>query len=228
MVSMRRSASRGTAAMKLRIRFGLVFLAAFGVGAHAADGDPDPGFSGDGLARATWPYSISSVRVATAADGSIFHAATEAIGESDANLDFAVAKFRPNGQLDTSFGSLGQRSVGFDVIPDGDDNVRGVFPLPDGRLLLAGTADLDAASSSYAAPGLVRLTATGDVDTSFGDDGRVVMMSTPWIPNDEIDLNAVLRQPDGKLVFAGTCRDCEGASLAVAVRLTATIGRAHV
>jgi len=208
--------------MKLRIRFGLVFLAAFGVGAHAADGDPDPGFSGDGLARATWPYSISSVRVATAADGSIFHAATEAIGESDANLDFAVAKFRPNGQLDTSFGSLGQRSVGFDVIPDGDDNVRGVFPLPDGRLLLAGTADLDAASSSYAAPGLVRLTATGDVDTSFGNDGRVVMMSTPWIPNDEIDLNAVLRQPDGKLVFAGTCRDCEGASLAVAVRLTAT------
>lgn len=162
------------------------------------------------------------MHVAVGADGSIFHAATEAIDVAgNANLDFAVAKFRPNGQLDTSFGFLGQRTVGFDVVEEGDDSLLGAFPLPDGRLLLAGTADLDPESFTYEAPALVRLTAAGNADPGFGENSRVVMTSTPWVPNDDIELNAVLRQPDGKLVFAGQCRDCSGIPQAVAVRLTA-------
>jgi uncharacterized delta-60 repeat protein len=207
--------------MNLRTRISLACLVAMSGSAQAADGDPDPTFSSDGRATVTWPYSTSRVRVAAAADGSIFHATTEAIDNgAETDLDFAVSKFRSNGQLDLTFGTQGQRSVGFDVIPDGDDSLLGVFPLASGRLLLAGTVDLDPESFTYAAPGLLRLTASGDIDASFGENGRVVVPETPWVPNDDVDLNTVLRQPDGKLVFTGHCFNCGGISLVIAVRLT--------
>ena len=203
-------------------RVGLAVLLVCGVTAFAADGDPDPTFSGDGLATTTWPNSISSVRVAVAADGSVFHASTVQVDiEDGANLDFAVAKFRANGTLDTSFGFLGRRIVGVDVFADGDDSLLGVFPLPDGSVLLAGVADLDPATHTYAAPALVRLTPQGNVDTTFGVNGRVVMTTTPWANTEYLELSAVVRQADGKLVFAGDCWICAGETRAVAVRVTA-------
>ncbi|MGH8172010.1 MAG: hypothetical protein ACREPX_02610 [Rhodanobacteraceae bacterium] len=190
--------------------------------AFAADGDPDLTFSTDGEALVSWPYSIFGVVVAIAADGSIFHAATEAReGDVEVNLDFAVSKFRPNGTLDTSFGFLGQRSVGFDVIEEGDDSLLGAFALPNGGVLLAGTVDLDPVNFTYGAPGLIRLTADGDADPSFGDNGRRYIPQTPLIDADDLDLNAVAMQPDGKLVFAGDCFSCEGGHLVVALRVTA-------
>lgn len=204
------------------ISISLGCLMAWSAGVVAADGDPDPTFSGDGRASATWPYAISGPRVAVAADGSIFHAATEARQISgEINLDFAVAKFRPDGLLDGTFGLYGFRTVAFDILPNGDDRLLGVFPLPDGKVLLAGTADLSPETSTYAAPALTRLTAAGNVDSTFGDQGRVVVATTPWMTNDNLTLNVALRQADGKFVFAGTCRDCEANRLGVAVRLTA-------
>lgn len=204
------------------ISISLVCLMAWCVGAVAADGDPDPTFSGDGRASVTWPYKIFGTRVAVAADGSIFHAATEVReGSGETNLDFAVAKFRPDGLLDGTFGFYGKRTVGFDIIPDGSDSLLGVFPLPDGRVLLAGRVDLGPEAFDYAAPALTRLTAAGNVDKTFGDNGRVVMATTPWMSNGDLALNVALRQADGKFVFAGLCRDCEGNRLGVAVRLTA-------
>jgi uncharacterized delta-60 repeat protein len=205
-------------------KIGLAAMLAVVGAAHAADGDPDPTFSGDGRASTTWPHSISGVRLAVGQDGSLFHAATEAIDTVDgANLDFAIAKFRPDGALDPTFGFLGRRTVGFDLVPDGDDSLLAPFVLPDGSLLLAGTVDLDPESFTYAAPALVKLTSGGNVDPAFGDDGRVVMATTPYVEgNSYLDWHAVVRQPDGKLVFAGDCFDCDGEQRAVAMRLTAT------
>lgn len=206
----------------ITISMSLACLMAWSVDATAADGDPDPTFSGDGLASATWPYEIFIPVIAVAADGSIFHATTEHRQSSgEVNRDFAVTKFRPNGVLDGTFGFAGQRTVAFDIVPNGDDALKGVFPEPDGGVFLAGKVDLDPEPFSYAAPALARLTAAGNVDTTFGDNGRVVIAATPWMLNDFLKFSNALRQADGKFVFVGFCRDCEADRLGVAVRLTA-------
>jgi len=206
--------------MKLLIPLGTLCLGFIGHAALAADGDLDPAFSNDGQAVVTWPYSISGARVAVAADGSLFHVVTEARDTGEINQDFAISKLRPDGTLDPTFGFFGQRTVGFDIVTDGIDRVLGVFPLADGGVLLAGTAQTDVDSASYRPPGLIRLTASGDADPTFGDNGRRVIGGKPWMDSVGFDWNAVVRQPDGKLVFAGDCFNCEGARLAVALRVT--------
>jgi uncharacterized delta-60 repeat protein len=207
--------------MKPLVRLGAMCLACFAGVARSADGDLDPSFSTDGLALVSWPYSISSAKAAVAADGSIFHATTEAraVG-AEINLDFAISKLRPDGSFDTTFGFLGQRSIGIDAIVNGSDSLRGVFPLPGGGVLLAGSVQMDDDAFGYRAPGLVRLMPNGDPDPSFGMNGRQVITHTPWPEPAEVQFKAVAQQADGKLVFAGACFECGGARLVIAVRLT--------
>ncbi len=81
------------------------------------------------------------------------------------------------------------------------DSGRAILVLPDGKILVGGYSDTDPSPSF----GLSRMTlwqfnADGTADTTFGDQGRVIIDFGP----DRYELlRAMVRQPDGKIVVGG-------------------------
>jgi uncharacterized delta-60 repeat protein len=114
-----------------------------------------------------------------------------------------LARYRPDGQLDPTFGSGGaltlDASVGADLVAQ-----------PDGRLLLVGTVDT---TPPTAPPGTIteisvmRLEPDGTPDETFGDHGIVnlsVTARTSPFGDPGRDTGAALAlQPDGRIVVAG-------------------------
>jgi uncharacterized delta-60 repeat protein len=112
------------------------------------------------------------------------------------HTDFALARFLPDGSLDTSFGAgLGYVVTDFEIH---HDFAQDITQQPDGKIVLAGLSYWE--DSVYTADfALARYDPDGSLDTTFGEDGRVT-----------IDFNGLLDygyslvlQPDGKLVVAG-------------------------
>jgi uncharacterized delta-60 repeat protein len=113
-------------------------------------------------------------------------------------VDFAIARYNPNGTLDTSFGNGGKLSTPFSTA---DDVIKALLLQPDGKIVAVGylsvplTADFDFAVARY--------NSNGTLDTSFGSGG---IASTGFnTGRDEFALAAVL-QPDGKIVAGGYAR----------------------
>ena len=77
------------------------------------------------------------------------------------------------------------------------DDFRSVAEAPDGSFFITGYDDGDTPGNDDVL--LVKLTAAGAVDTTFGDDGHVIV---PLGADDDRSV-AVATQPDGKIVVAG-------------------------
>lgn len=106
--------------------------------------------------------------------------------------EFAVARYSPNGALDTSFSGDGKRGV--DIGPF-DDEVTDVAIQPDGKIVLAGYTQNSAGDRDFA---LLRLAADGSNDPTFGQDGLVI------VPGAQSDTaQAVVVLPGGKILVAG-------------------------
>jgi uncharacterized delta-60 repeat protein len=197
-------------------------MAMFATVAQAGDGDPDPSFDGDGRAWHIWPdtfVQVETTAVAVLRDGSVVAAGFADRGDN--NRDFALVKFHADGSLDSGFGDGGTKVIAFDLENGGDDRALGVFELPDGKLLLAGSAGVGA--SPYAWPATARLRADGQLDASYGSGGRKWLSTLPW-SGGNVMLTAVTRTADGAVVFGGLCSNCGQGGLPdlLAVRLTAT------
>ena len=82
---------------------------------------------------------------------------------SAGGYEIGVARYQSNCAIDRSFGSNGTTQVGFG---SGDEDAQAVIVQPDGKIVLAGTVRDEIV--------LVRLTADGAQDLSFGSGGRVV------------------------------------------------------
>lgn len=188
-------------------------------GAHAADGDPDTSFGGDGVNYVEWAGgSAEDARLGIGVDGKVYVGAT--INRGNGNRDFAITRLRTDGGLDITFGFLGYRSIAFDYVTDGSDRLYGVFPLSDGKLMLLGNAEVAEEITAKAPPAMVRLTAAGSVDTSFGVAGKLSIGAgqSPW-PNGSLYMRGVARQPDGKFLFGGYCINCGETYSAVVLRV---------
>jgi len=111
------------------------------------------------------------------------------------------------GDLDPSFGTGGTLTFK----PQGADSlVNDVAVQPDGKIVLAGSANNDFA--------VVRLNPNGSPDTSFGNGGSVLENAVGTNSDDLAD--AVAIQPDGKIVVAGTSlRQNDISSFATFLRL---------
>jgi len=105
---------------------------------------------------------------------------------------------RVHAQLDPTFGTNG--ISGFV-----DDNSRisiGFFGLPDGKFLVV--SNRSGSTGGTGPYDLIRLNADGSTDTSYGTGG-VVQLPIPFINTfSEVGIRTVARQPDGKIVVAGT------------------------
>ena len=85
-----------------------------------------------------------------------------------------VSRYLPNGAADVMFGEEGGRQIGFDQGDTWEDYAHAMTLQRDGRILL--TAQVNVTGDPWNDDwGIVRLTADGDLDSSFGGDGRVLL-----------------------------------------------------
>jgi uncharacterized delta-60 repeat protein len=152
---------------------------------YLPDGSLDSTFSGDGKAFADFGALAQVFAGAIQPDGKIVVAGRAFLSPTR----FAVARFNPDGSLDSSFGSGGKvtTDLGIGVSHEVDDLV----VQPDGRIVVAG------AGGGYFL--LARYNANGSLDTSFDGDGKLVH---------NIGLSAggisdLALQPDGRIIAAG-------------------------
>ncbi len=115
--------------------------------------------------------------------------------------DFLVARFLPDGTPDRSFGQQGWVMTDVGELED-HDIPHSVAVQPDGKIVVTGVSNvrywLIMRAYSFAT---VRYDRDGRLDQGFGDRGRVI---TRMGVSREDSANAVLIQPDGKIVVAGT------------------------
>lgn len=156
---------------------------------YLAHGSLDPSFGDDGRVTTDLTGDQDKGRaLIIQPDGKIILA-----GPAKKNFhDFAVARYLPDGSLDPSFGTGGWVFTDFD---GGHDFAYAVALQMDGRILVAGTADIDGQDDIA----LARYTANGLLDISFGEDGRV---TTDFAAGDDYAYGLAL-QPDGKVIAAG-------------------------
>ncbi len=155
-------------------------LVQFAVVRYLPDGSLDPGFGSGGVALASFG-NVSAVAetVAVQPDGGIIAAGYTIDGQG--NLSFALARFLPDGSLDTTFSGDGKLTL--------DAGVGAVVDLlvqPDTRIVAVGSG------------GVVRLHADGSLDTSFGANGVVVV---------DFQVADAKLQPDGRIVMVGGFTD---------------------
>lgn len=129
------------------------------------------------------------------------------VGETGpANVhDFAIARLRADGLLDTTFGDGGARIVDFAGEQKSDVAYAVTFQRND-RILVAGYAVYGDAQPAMAVLGL---TPAGDIDASFGNlGGRTIVW--PYSSSDYAYATAVVVQQDGRVVLGGYGRNPYG------------------
>ena len=157
------------------------------------DGTRDPTFNGDG--EVLGKPDVNGTYFATAVDGTTILCAGVSGG------DFLIGRYREDGTLDPRFGEDGRTTIDFGT---DDDAAIDVVVLPDGKLLLAGTA-----GGNFA---LARVNADGTPDGTFGQDGKKLFT----LPAGAEGLSQAGVLPDGRLVAVGS----DGRNV-VMMRLTA-------
>jgi uncharacterized delta-60 repeat protein len=105
--------------------------------------------------------------------------------------DLRVARFRPDGTVDTDFGSLGMVTVD---VANANNSATNVVLAPDGKIIISG----DPIGSEGAPTAVMRLAADGSLDDSFGDGGTLAISVPGLRVGDGLALQA-----DGKLVLVG-------------------------
>jgi uncharacterized delta-60 repeat protein len=167
--------------------------------ARAAPGDLDPSFSADGKLALNFGGTDRSTKVVVTPDGRVV-----VVGSTDVTGggDFAVARFTADGAPDSSFHATGRESLGSAA----NDIGGGVAVLPNEQIVVTGQGNAAQDFVTW------RLNADGSIDTSFagGAAGSVVDFGG----NDAVD--AMVRQPDGKLVIVGSTSATNGGDFAIA------------
>jgi uncharacterized delta-60 repeat protein len=166
--------------------------------AGATPGALDASFGSGGIVTtAIGNQSALAAAVALQPDGRIVAAGSA--GDFDRGRRFfALARYRPNGSPDRSFGSHGTVTTAIGSIQDG----AGAVALQrDGKIVVAGSSALPPGDLAEFA--LARYRANGTLDASFGSNGRV----TTAIGDGPQDYAyGVAVQADGKIVVAGSSR----------------------
>src|SRR5437667_8663164 len=146
------------------------FLGDFKVVRYNSNGSLDTSFGEGGIVTTIFPEGSYASDVALQADGKIIAAGTVFVdfnpGESS-NTDFALARYNPDGSLDTTFGDGGTVTTDF---LGNEDDAFSVLIQPDGKIVAVGSANNPATYYDFAA---VRYLSDGTIDTTFGVAGKV-------------------------------------------------------
>ena len=138
------------------------------------------------------PVSFEATSVAIQSDGKLVvlgHTNKLTIGV------FAVVRYQVNGSLDSSFANNGKFTYNLFT---NNDRSQSIAVQPDGKILIGGHAETNTSTgeSDFI---LLRLTASGSLDSSFGTNGLVI---TDISGNSEDELFKIILTPTGQ-IFAG-------------------------
>lgn len=147
---------------------------------------------------------------AVQADGKIVVAGHVTNASGSPNQDILVARFHSDGTLDTTFGTNGYTIV--DVSDPGTgsglnqpDQANDIVIQADGRIVVVGSASKLVGSTRFNGIGMVRLTADGQLDTTFDGDGKAItLLQNQAGQNSGVNtVNAVAVQSTGKIIVGG-------------------------
>jgi uncharacterized delta-60 repeat protein len=109
------------------------------------------------------------------------------------NKDFCVMRFNTDGSFDTGFGTGGKVTT---QVGPGNDEARNVAIQSDGKIVVTGFSS-NGTNNDFA---VVRYTATGALDASFGTGG----IATTNINGDDLPEDIAINNTDGTITIAGT------------------------
>jgi uncharacterized delta-60 repeat protein len=161
----------------------------FALARYNSNGSLDPGFGAGGKVITTFGGIDQASAVTLQPDGKIVVAGQTDTGVS---IDFALARYMPDGSLDGAFGSGGRVTTNF--TGTSDDLGSAVALQSDGKIVVGG-----ASNGNFA---LARYTPGGILDTAFGTAGTVTTNL-----GGEDALHALALQPDGAIVAVGESAD---------------------
>jgi uncharacterized delta-60 repeat protein len=162
----------------------------FALARYNLDGSLDSSFASNGkVTTDLFTNRAEANAVQLQADGRIVAAGFSYNGSND---DFAVVRYNTNGTLDSTFGSGGKVTT---PIGTARDDANALAIQPDGKIVLAGASD----TGSYSDFALARYNTNGTLDTSFGNNGKVITA----VSSQNDGALAVRLQSDGKIVAAG-------------------------
>ncbi len=175
-----------------------VFLGNFELARYNQNGTLDTTFGNGGIVTTSFgTEGCYAFALALQPDGKIVAAGTDFIdfsSENNSNTDFGLARYNPDGTLDTTFGNGGLVTTDFDGF---NDDVFSVLIQRDGKIVAVGSAKNPTNFYDFA---LARYLADGSLDTTFGSAGLV---RTDFGDHNFDQARSALLQPDGKIVAAG-------------------------
>jgi uncharacterized delta-60 repeat protein len=167
---------------------------AFALARYEADGTLDPTFGGDGrVTTKLSKHSDVALAVAIKPSGEIVVAGQARRFSAGGMFGrFALAQYESDGTLDATFSGDGKVLTTFTT---GWDGASGVAIQADGKVVVAGSANLACSCGGFA---LARYTSGGALDDTFGGDGKV----TTWFRGGGSG-NDVAIQSNGRIVVVG-------------------------
>jgi len=172
----------------------------FAVARVNADGSLDGSFNGSGkqtISMGVGLHNDQAFGVALEPDNKIVVVGFSQI--SSTNYDFAVARLNTNGSLDTTFNNSGKRTIAFDIGGGFDDEAKGVAIQSDGKIVVAGFAQVATNTYDFA---VARLNVNGTLDTGFNGTGKEAIGFNLGGANND-GARSVAIQKDGKIVLGG-------------------------
>ena len=181
----------------------------FALARYNTNGTLDLTFNGTGKVTTNFAGNFEDFgrSVALAPDGKIVVAGWARNNTTlTGRADYALARYNEDGTLDTSFNGTGRWT--HDVSGENEsDYARGVAVQQNGKIIVVGTGPLvRVTGGSHVDWGVLRLNPNGTFDNSWGNGGKVFTDFREFYPGhlSGESADAVLLQPDGRVIVAGT------------------------
>ena len=176
-----------------------------------ADGSFDTTFNFDGKVTVDFDGGADEcVNVAIQADGKIVAVGISRGTGTGSTADFAVVRLDADGSLDPTFGGgTGKTTIAFDLGGDNDDQALSVALQPDGKIVVAGSANAGANGYVFA---VARLLTDGSRDTGFNASGRVTIpFGTPSAPLDATAFSVAIDNA-GRIILGGDAGNAQSSN----------------
>jgi uncharacterized delta-60 repeat protein len=166
----------------------------FAAARYLSNGSLDASFGNAGKVRTDFgTRGFDQARSATLQpDGKIVAAGTR-ITPSGASQTFALVRYNANGARDTTFSGDGRQTIDFGSCCQ---SAYKILLQPNGKIIAVGYANTESSDSDFL---LARVNPNGQLDATFGGDGRV----RTSFGNLNGGANGAALQPDGKVVAVG-------------------------